>query len=102
MEDLDADHDDESDAGDVEHDESEAEDNVNEANMDDDQHTELAGVGSEPELEAEGDNAAGVAGENEMDQRYGSRKHEYNLRPRKQSSYKHRHADLEDIMMPVF
>jgi hypothetical protein len=35
----------------------------------------------------------------ELEARYGAREHGYDLRPRKPRSYKHRHADLEDMMM---
>jgi hypothetical protein len=34
-----------------------------------------------------------------LNQRYGDRTHQYGLRPQKPRSYKHRHADLEDVIM---
>jgi hypothetical protein len=50
------------------------------------ENTETTGVPLTDQLEA-------------LDQRYGQRQHGYDLRPRKPRSYKHRHADLEDVLM---
>jgi hypothetical protein len=44
-------------------------------------------------------NRQGDQEDDELDQRYGKREHGYSLRPRKPRSYKHRHADLEDVIM---
>jgi hypothetical protein len=66
----------------------------------------ITGVGTNEEDDnlAEADESAGVAAEetggtNELDARYRECQHNYDLRPRKPRSYKHRHANLEDVMM---
>jgi hypothetical protein len=67
-----------------------------------DEDGEFAGVPGPADMQVINDDDVNQQADqeaDELDQRYGKREHGYSLRPRKPRSYKHRHADLEDVIM---